>query len=213
MYYPLNKRQPEWGVALGNESFSRVMKLVWNKESGSNIKLCPITIITDLSIGWEGGYSRSSGPIQTYRLDNNLELMSSIMECRQRRKKEGGGGGVGGGRHVFTRGKKKTQQREKGAEGETGKEDRLDGEEGRRQGTRKTKERRGRNECRDVSRSHVEKRLFCLTFSLPPSLSLYRTEERGDDIFICSFKGSLLSPFKRNLSPFVSVFFSLAPPR
>lgn len=48
LYYPLNKREPKWSVALCNESFSRVMKLVWNKESGSNIKLCPITIITDL---------------------------------------------------------------------------------------------------------------------------------------------------------------------
>lgn len=48
LYYPLNKREPEWSVAPCNESFSRVMKLVWNKESGSNIKLCPITIITDL---------------------------------------------------------------------------------------------------------------------------------------------------------------------
>lgn len=83
------------------------MKLVWNKESGSNIKLCPITIITDLSIGCEGG-QLSSGPVQAYRLDNNLELMSSIMECRQRRKREGTGGGVGGGRHVFTREKTHT---------------------------------------------------------------------------------------------------------
>lgn len=55
LYYPLNKSEPERSVALCNESSSRVMKLVWNKESGSNIKLCPITIITDLSIGWEGG--------------------------------------------------------------------------------------------------------------------------------------------------------------
>lgn len=79
MYYPLDKRVPEWGVALCNESFSWVMKLVWNKESGSNIKLCPITIITDLSIGWEGGHSLSRDPIPTYRLDNNLELMPGIM--------------------------------------------------------------------------------------------------------------------------------------
>ncbi len=103
VYYPLNKREPEWGVALCNESFSRVMKLVWNKESGSNIKLCPITIITDLSMGWEQGRSFGSGPIQTYRLDNNMELMPGIMEFRQRRIREGGRGGGASGRHVFTR--------------------------------------------------------------------------------------------------------------
>lgn len=100
LYYPLYKREPEWSVALCNESFPRVMKLVWNKESGSNIKLCPITIITDLSIGWGGGHSLSSGPVQTYHLDNNLELMPNIMEYREQRKREGGGG------RVFTREKK-----------------------------------------------------------------------------------------------------------
>lgn len=70
------------------------MKLVWNKDSSSNIKLCPISIIADLSIGWEQGHSLSSGLIPTYRLDNNLELMSSIMECRRRREERGRRRGV-----------------------------------------------------------------------------------------------------------------------
>lgn len=115
LYYPLYKREPDWSVALCNESFSRVANLVWNKESGSNIKLCPITIITDLSIGWDGGHSLSAGPIQTYHLDNNLELMPSIMEYREQRKGEGGGG------YVCTRKKKTIKGSERNGKGGHGK--------------------------------------------------------------------------------------------
>lgn len=101
---------------------------------------------------------------------------------------------------VSLQGEKKSTTKGKGCWGGAGKEDRLDGEE---------EERRWGAEMQRCfnKRAHVEKHSFSLTFSLSPSLSLHRTEEGGgevgrngerNDIFICSFKGSLLSPFKRN---------------
>lgn len=112
-------------------------------------------------------------------------------------------------KHTHTKGKKGSCW-EGGAE----REDRPDGEE---------EERRQDTEMQGCfnKRSHVEKTLVpSLTFSLSLSLSLHRTEEGGEaeaegwwgvagrnDIFICSFKGFLLSPFKRD-PPALSLYFS-----